>query len=330
VIRQAGLVAAIVSIGVPGCSRGPWHDSSPHRVDVVAVDRDVRLEVLDWGGAGRPVVLLAGLGNTAHIFDDFAPRLAENFHVYGITRRGYGASSRPDSGYAADRLADDVLEVLDRLGLQRPALVGHSVAGEELSSVGSRHPERVAALVYLEAAYRQAYDAAAIPGEDPIPPPADNHPPQPPPPTEADRASFPALQAWCVRYPGFRPPEAELRQEFEATADGRVGRPRTPPDVERAILAGAGHYIDIRAPALAIYAMPHDQGPWVDADAAVRAAADLAAERDVRSTGAQAAAFERGVRGARVVRLSYANHYVFMSHEREVIDEIRGFLSKHD
>ena len=76
--------------------------------------------------------------------------------------------------------------------------------------------------------------------------------------------------------------------------------------------------------------MPHDQGPWVDEDPATRAAADLAAERDVRSTGAQAAAFERGVPGARVVRLPYANHYVFMSNERAVIDEIRAFLSQHD
>jgi len=39
------------------------------------VDDNVKLEVLDWGGTGRPLVLLAGLGNTAHVFDDFAPKL---------------------------------------------------------------------------------------------------------------------------------------------------------------------------------------------------------------------------------------------------------------
>jgi non-heme chloroperoxidase len=36
-------------------------------------NKPVNLEVLDWGGSGRPLVLLAGLGNTAHIFDKFAP-----------------------------------------------------------------------------------------------------------------------------------------------------------------------------------------------------------------------------------------------------------------
>ncbi len=70
-----------------------WRDPSPHTVRFVTVDKKVRLEVLDWGGSGRPVVLLAGGGNTAHVFDEFAPKLTANCHIYGITRRGFGASS---------------------------------------------------------------------------------------------------------------------------------------------------------------------------------------------------------------------------------------------
>ena len=125
----------------------PWHDPSPHKVQFVTVDKDVKLEVLDWGGSGRPLVLLTGLGNSAHVFDDFAPKLTPEYHVYGITRRGFGASSAPDSGYLADRLGDDVLAVLDALKIEKPVLVGHSIGGEELSSVGSRHPERIAGLI---------------------------------------------------------------------------------------------------------------------------------------------------------------------------------------
>jgi non-heme chloroperoxidase len=79
-------------------------DESPHTVHFVTVDGNVKLEVLDWSGSGRPLMLLAGLGDTAHVFDDFAPKLANTYHVYGITRRGFGASSVPDSGYSADRL----------------------------------------------------------------------------------------------------------------------------------------------------------------------------------------------------------------------------------
>jgi len=52
-----------------------WKDPSSHVSRFIAVGQDVRLEVLDWGGAGRPLVLLPGGGNTAHVFDDFAPRM---------------------------------------------------------------------------------------------------------------------------------------------------------------------------------------------------------------------------------------------------------------
>ena len=50
-----------------------------------------------------------------------------------------------------------MLAVLDALKLSHPVLVGHSAGGEELSSVGSRHPERIAGLIYLDAAYQYAY-----------------------------------------------------------------------------------------------------------------------------------------------------------------------------
>ncbi len=98
----------------------PWHDPSKHQVQFVTVDDGVRLEVLDWGGSGRSVVLLAGLGFTAHVFDGFAEKLTDSYHVYGITRRGYGASSQPASGYTEQRLAEDDLRVLDALKLVAP------------------------------------------------------------------------------------------------------------------------------------------------------------------------------------------------------------------
>jgi non-heme chloroperoxidase len=70
--------------------------SSPHTIQMVSVEKGVSLEVLDWGGTGRPLVLLAGLGGTAYVFDEFAPKLTASYHVYGITRRGHGDSSAPE------------------------------------------------------------------------------------------------------------------------------------------------------------------------------------------------------------------------------------------
>ena len=61
----------------------------PPAVQFVEVEPNVKVEVLDWGGTGRPLVLLAGMGNDAHVFDPFASELSSAFHVYGVTRRGF-------------------------------------------------------------------------------------------------------------------------------------------------------------------------------------------------------------------------------------------------
>ena len=139
-----------------------WKHTSTHSTRFVTVDRDVKLEVLDWGGSGRPVLLLAGGGNTAHVFDSLATKLAASYHTYGLTRRGFGLSSAPPSGYGPDRLADDVLEVIDFLKLNKPILLGHSIAGQELSSIGSRHPDKVAGLIYVDAGASFAYYDATV------------------------------------------------------------------------------------------------------------------------------------------------------------------------
>jgi len=139
-----------------------WKHASPHSIRFVTVDHGVKLEVLDWGGSGRPMLLLAGLGNTAHVFDALAGKLAASYHVYGLTRRGFGASSAPKTGYGADRLADDILEVMDSLKLNKPVLMGHSIAGEELSSIGSRYPGKVAGLIYLDAGNSYAFYDSSV------------------------------------------------------------------------------------------------------------------------------------------------------------------------
>lgn len=159
-------------------SETAWKDPTHHAVQFVTVDRDVKLEVLDWGGPStgsvRTLVLVPGLGNSAHIFDVLAPKLAAHYHVFGVTRRGFGASSKPVSGYGADRLGDDVLAVIEALAIRKPVLAGHSLGGEELSSIGSRYPEKVAGLIYLDAGYEYAFYA---PGVDPFPEPATPMPP---------------------------------------------------------------------------------------------------------------------------------------------------------
>ena len=299
-----------------------FKDPATHSLQFVTVDKDVKLEVLDWGGSGKPMVFLSGLGNSGHVFDKFAPKFTSQYHVYGITRRGYGASSVPASGYAADRLGDDVIAVLDALKLERPVLVGHSIAGEELSSIGSRHPERVAGMVYLDAGYWYAfYDKArgslsldlvelqrkleALAGQP---------------------GSLPLIKELLeTTLPGF---ERDLREEKKSLetmpAMLRLAQGATMPSVAKAIISGGQKYTKIPVPILAIYAVPHGYGAIPRGDEAARAAQDA---HDEESTGAQATAFEQGVPSARVVRLAHADHFVFVSNEADVLREMNAFLA---
>jgi len=165
-----------------------WHDPSPHMAQLVAVEKDVQLEVLDWGGRGSAVVLLAGSGHSAHVYDDFAPKPTPSGHIYGITRRGWGRSTQPQTGYDNQSLTDDIVYVLDSLRLTTVVLIGHSAAGHEMTTLARQHPTRVAGLVYLDALGDSDSDPAADPEwlamARALPPPA------PRPDCSQDRSSF--------------------------------------------------------------------------------------------------------------------------------------------
>ena len=312
-------------------------DKSPHTVQFITVETGIKLEVLDWGGSGRPVVLLTGLGNDAHVYDPFAPKLTGAYHVYGITRRGFGRSSVPaptGNAYDADRLGDDVLAVIDSLKLNKPVLVGHSVAGEELSSVGSRHPEKVSGLVYLDAAQSYAFydrergdfdldwkeiqkkveqikNAPMLVGQ-----------------TQAAASTIQELLDTSL--PAFerdlrnRQKYAEtMREALRASpASQRMPSPLTGPSA--AIIMGAQKYTSIPVPILAIFAIPSYFGPMAANDPTVHAAYEASIKALVET---QAKVVESGWPSARVVRIPNADHYVFQSNEADVLREMNAFIS---
>jgi pimeloyl-ACP methyl ester carboxylesterase len=296
-----------------------------YHVQFIEVEAGVKLEVVDWGGSGRPIVLLAGLGANAHTYDKFAVRLTSSYRVFGITRRGFGASSVPPSGYSADRLGDDVLAVLAALSVSRPVLVGHSMGGQELSSVGYRHPDKVAGLVYLDAAYSYAYYDGSL-GDLNIE-------------LIELRRKLEEMQSKLLQdtrpliqelletdLPRLERVLRERQKDLEATpaallaayaqAEGNL------PPVLRAIYLGRQKYTYIPVPILAIYALPPNFED-LPGDPAERAAFEA---RIAVTNEAQAKAFEAGVPSARVVRLPHARHEVFSSNEEDIIREMNAFI----
>ena len=323
------LLLAVVFAGLSSAQlRGA--EPAQGKVQLVTVEPGVRLEVMDWGGTGRPVVLLAGLGATLHAFDKFAPRLTGKYHVYGITRRGYGASSVPDPtdrNYAADRLGDDVLSVLDQMKIERPVLIGHSFAGEELSSIGSRFPERVAGLVYLDAANRYAFSPVhrgdfridslelrraltasldALSTDEAVK--SLNRVQELLPQYEADVAA--EKKIW-VTVPQMSAKDYAAQVKERSTREGQI---------EKAALDGERRYTELKCPVLAIFALPHDHGL---APGPKRDAVDA---WEMQTFGPLADSFEAGVPTARVIRIPHAKHAVFESNENEVVQEIDSFV----
>ena len=224
VVACCPLLAQLSASPADAQQTAPWRDPSPHQVRFVTVDSVVRLEVLDWGGAGRPVVFV-GCYLTGHVYDDIAPKLTDQFHVYAVTRRGVGASDHPGTGYSPQRRADDILAVITALKMQQPILIGNSCDGDILHTLGARHPDLIGGLMYLDAAEDptltaadydwQAVDTAHLPAR--VPP---------------DAVSF---------------PEAEMRQLDQWPLD---------PAIRRAIVEDnrvRPEYARIRVPVVAIY-----------------------------------------------------------------------------
>ncbi len=128
----------------------------------------IRLHYLDWGGSGPALVFIPGWGCTAYIFNRFAPRFTDQFHVFGFTRRGHGDSDYPETGYDPDTLAEDLRQFLDALGIDQVILAGHSLAYIELTRFATLYPDRVLKLVFLDAAYdRHTAEFKAMHGKKP-------------------------------------------------------------------------------------------------------------------------------------------------------------------
>jgi len=326
------LYALASSAGTAHSQQGEWKDPAPHIAKLVTVADSVQLEVLDWGGSGPTIVLLAGLGDTGHVFDDFAPMLTSRYRVIAVTRRGHGRSSAPTSGYEFARLAQDVVRVVDAMGIKKPILIGHSFAGEELHVIGARNAEMIGGLVYVDAAFdrgddsdNQAYDAVAR-----TLPAAPNAGP-------SDRASFATLNAFLKKTQGSLVPEAHLRARYLGNADGTVARMWAPDvavrqAISREMQAQYKPYKPerIHLPALAIYAAPKSVDdmirPWYPPGDSIRQRASRLYELQRARVENHIKWFQQFAPGARVAEIAGA-HHLFVSHPREVVQQIDAFVS---
>jgi len=122
---------------------------SEHDVNV----GQLRFRYLDWGTKGlRPILFLHGGALTAHTWDLCCLALRDEFHCIALDQRGHGDTDwAPDADYSIGAQREDIRGFADRLGLDRFVLVGQSMGAINGLAFAVTHPERLSALVMIDA-----------------------------------------------------------------------------------------------------------------------------------------------------------------------------------
>ncbi len=128
------------------------HFILPQDHDVV-VNR-MRFHYLDWGTAGRhPILFLHGGGLNAHTWDLVCLALRGEYHCVALDQRGHGDSEwSPVGDYSLPAQVRDIEGFIERLGLERPLVVGHSMGGFAAMAYAAKFARRMAGLVLVDIA----------------------------------------------------------------------------------------------------------------------------------------------------------------------------------
>jgi pimeloyl-ACP methyl ester carboxylesterase len=143
--------------GAPGLPAGFTDTFTSHYVDTGAT----RLHAV-VGGEGPPLLLVHGWPELWYAWRNVMPALAGDFQVIAVDQRGIGLSDKPEGGYDTATLADDLVGLMDALGHQRFAVVGHDTGFAVSYALAADHPDRVARAALLE--------IPGSPGAAPAPP----------------------------------------------------------------------------------------------------------------------------------------------------------------
>ncbi len=112
------------------------------RIDVG--DAEIHVEVT---GSGPDLLLVAGLGGRGAFWANQVQEFAQHFRVITFDHRGCGDSTPDKVVYGAEHMAQDVLAMMDAMGIKQASLVGHSTGGAIGQHIALEQPERLSKLV---------------------------------------------------------------------------------------------------------------------------------------------------------------------------------------
>lgn len=287
-------------------------DSSGHNVSLIDIGEDVQIEALDWGGDGGPLIFLPGLGNTGHIFDDFVFNFTPEYRVISISPRGFGRSSGTETGYSSETRAADIIAVMDQLSIDKATIIGHSIAGDQLSFLGANYSDRVASLIYLDA---YDYGDGTLMKIFPEIPPEVNAVRTA---SRRDSLSVYHYKAHLSRSVGEEMPLSEVCAGWKLDSEGGLTESTTYPAAFEQVMMGTheAEFEKIDMPVLGIFAtskqmLTQDQFRTLSA---TNQEILRKVERKFQSWGAeQLVRFETRLPKARLEVIDGAHHYIFLS-----------------
>jgi pimeloyl-ACP methyl ester carboxylesterase len=294
------------------------------RVDVVEV-HGVRLQYVDWGGEGEPLVLVPARCHTPFVFGDLAPLLLSRFRVVSLTARGCGSSGHAPDGYGVDLEIRELIGFLDALRIPRATFAGHSAGGGKVVRLARQFPSRVTRIVTFDTIYTGVPDdfgrkfGAAM---------ASLNPAKAPLSLESYRRGFEAweLGTWSSGL------ERDFREQTETSVDGTLRYRRQPEGWQRAffddVKAGRYYETSITHPALFFAARNLDFERMKQFPPDVQRELRPLAEAVTRARSEQMAAYQKNGPHVRVVWLDEASHYMFIDRAREVAARMLSFLEE--
>ena len=149
--RGAALLLVLVLVGgfASANSTDPL-DPLDARRDSARLSTGVTLDYVERGENNRKVVIfIHGYLHSQETFVPLMEALGPQYHTYAVTLRGHGNSDKPETGYSMGEMAEDVVALMDHLGIDQASIVGHSMGGVVAQRLAVDHPERVEDLVLL-------------------------------------------------------------------------------------------------------------------------------------------------------------------------------------
>jgi pimeloyl-ACP methyl ester carboxylesterase len=290
---------------------------------LVKLSDGLHVSVEEWSKNGQTLIFLPGLTHTANCMKSLASHFLNDYRCLGITRRGFGNSSRGSIDYSQIRLVQDIQEVCTAVEVDSAICVGHSFGCLEIELLADKQPSLVSGCILLDGAYDHSKDVEFL---------KEFHLRPPPQPSETDLQSIEKMEAYTSRILGVSLPLEELAAIYTFDVDGKCLGRSEDPIAAPSIMAGVRvpNWQVISQPTLAVFAKPDSWEVYAPGvlDQCTEEQREFSRFFDAMTAlkDKQIDNFSAAIPHAQIVRPECSNHYLHLSHEPLIVSLIRRFF----